>query len=94
MDVQVVPAKTTAEEILAMKPDGIFLSNGPADPSAVTYAVENIAELIGKLPLMGICLGRYRSIPKIANNPSAKPISSFTFSSKKHIMKTTRLNRI
>lgn len=57
MEVQVVPAKTTAAEILALKPDGLFLSNGPADPAAVTYAIENIATLIGKLPLMGICLG-------------------------------------
>jgi carbamoyl-phosphate synthase small subunit len=55
--VKVVPAKTTAEDILAMNPDGLFLSNGPADPAAVTYAIENISKLIGKLPVMGICLG-------------------------------------
>ena len=55
--VTVVPAKTTAADVLAMKPDGVFLSNGPADPAAVTYAVENIRELLGKVPLMGICLG-------------------------------------
>ena len=55
--VTVVPARTTAEQILAMKPDGVFLSNGPADPSAVTYAIENIRVLLGKVPLMGICLG-------------------------------------
>ena len=40
-----------------MKPDGVFLSNGPADPAAVTYAIENIKRLLGKVPLMGICLG-------------------------------------
>jgi len=57
MDVQVVPAKTTAQEVLALKPDGVFLSNGPADPAAVTYAIDAIRELIGKVPLMGICLG-------------------------------------
>jgi carbamoyl-phosphate synthase small subunit len=57
MQVTVVPAKTTASEILAMKPDGVFLSNGPADPSAVKYAIECARELIGKVPLMGICLG-------------------------------------
>ncbi len=57
MQVRVVPAKTTAEEILAMKPDGVFLSNGPADPSAVTYARDCIRGLVGKVPLMGICLG-------------------------------------
>ena len=57
MTVQVVPAKTSAEDILAMKPDGLFLSNGPADPAAIQYAIDNIAKLIGALPLMGICLG-------------------------------------
>ena len=55
--VTVVPAKTPAEEVLAMKPDGVFLSNGPADPAAVTYAIENIKKLLGPLPIMGICLG-------------------------------------
>lgn len=55
--VTVVPAKTSAAEVLAMKPDGVFLSNGPADPAAVTYAVENIKALLGKVPMMGICLG-------------------------------------
>jgi len=56
-DVTVVPASTTAAEVLAMKPDGVFLSNGPGDPSAVTYAISTIRELIGKLPIFGICLG-------------------------------------
>ena len=55
--VTVVPAKTPAEEVLKMKPDGVFLSNGPADPAAVTYAIENIKKLLGSLPIMGICLG-------------------------------------
>ena len=45
--VTVVPARTTAEEVLALKPDGVFLSNGPADPAAVTYAIENIQKLLG-----------------------------------------------
>ena len=49
--VTVVPAKTPAEEVLAMKPDGVFLSNGPADPAAVTYAIENIQKLLGLKPL-------------------------------------------
>lgn len=53
----VVPASTTAEEIVALNPDGVFLSNGPGDPSAVTYAIENIKKLIGKFPIFGICLG-------------------------------------
>ena len=55
--VQVVPAKTTAEEILAAEPDGVFLSNGPGDPVPVDYAIETIQGLIGKKPLFGICLG-------------------------------------
>lgn len=57
MRVTVVPAKTTADEILALKPDGVLLSNGPADPSAVVYAQETIRRLLGRVPLMGICLG-------------------------------------
>ncbi len=57
MKVRVVPAKTTAAEVMALRPSGVFLSNGPADPAAVTYAVDNIAKLIGQVPMMGICLG-------------------------------------
>jgi carbamoyl-phosphate synthase small subunit len=53
----VVPASTTAAEVLALKPDGVFLSNGPGDPAPVTYAVETIQGLLGKQPLFGICLG-------------------------------------
>lgn len=53
----VVPAETTADEILALDPDGIFLSNGPGDPAAVDYAVDTIKQLIGKKPIFGICLG-------------------------------------
>ncbi len=56
-EVQVVPAKTTAEEILAAEPDGVFLSNGPGDPMPVGYAIETIQGLMGKAPLFGICLG-------------------------------------
>ena len=55
--VTVVPATTTAEAVLKMKPDGVFLSNGPADPAAVTYAQENIKTVLGKVPVFGICLG-------------------------------------
>ncbi|MBQ4199169.1 MAG: glutamine-hydrolyzing carbamoyl-phosphate synthase small subunit [Kiritimatiellae bacterium] len=55
--VTVVPAHTKAEDVLALKPDGVFLSNGPADPAAVTYAIENVRRLLGKVPMMGICLG-------------------------------------
>jgi carbamoyl-phosphate synthase small subunit len=55
--VTAVPATTSARDILAMKPDGIFLSNGPGDPAAVGYAVTTIRELLGKRPMFGICLG-------------------------------------
>jgi carbamoyl-phosphate synthase small subunit len=56
--VSVVPATTAARDVLAMKPDGVFLSNGPGDPAAVGYAVESARELIqSKLPVFGICLG-------------------------------------
>ena len=51
--VTVVPAQTSAEDVLAMRPDGVFLSNGPADPAAVTYPIESIRTLPGKDPIMG-----------------------------------------
>lgn len=57
MNVTVVPAQTPAEEVLRLKPDGVFLSNGPADPAGVVYAIDNARVLLGKVPLMGICLG-------------------------------------
>ena len=56
-DVTVVPAKTSAEDVLAIKPDGVFLSNGPGDPEPVSYAIENIRKLLGRVPIFGICLG-------------------------------------
>ena len=56
-EVQVVSAHTSADEILAYNPDGIFLSNGPGDPEPVNYAVKTIKQLIGKKPIFGICLG-------------------------------------
>ncbi|HEY7217430.1 MAG TPA: glutamine-hydrolyzing carbamoyl-phosphate synthase small subunit, partial [Candidatus Binatia bacterium] len=55
--VRVVPAATPAEDVLALNPDGIFLSNGPGDPDAVPYAKESVQKLIGKKPIFGICLG-------------------------------------
>ncbi len=57
MGVTVLPASASAEDVLRLKPDGVFLSNGPADPAAVTYAIENIRNLIGRVPIWGICLG-------------------------------------
>jgi carbamoyl-phosphate synthase small subunit len=56
-DVTVVPASTTATQVEALKPDGIFLSNGPGDPEGVPYAVEAVRRLIGYRPIFGICLG-------------------------------------
>ena len=55
--VTVVPAATSAKEILGLKPDGILLSNGPGDPSAVPYIVETVKGLIGNVPIFGICFG-------------------------------------
>lgn len=55
--VRVVPAGTAAEEVLALKPDGVFLSNGPGDPAALGYVHENIRRIVGRVPVFGICLG-------------------------------------
>ena len=55
--VDVVPASTPAHELLLQPVDGVFLSNGPGDPAAVTYAIGNIASLLGQVPVFGICLG-------------------------------------
>eukprot|EP00210_Caulerpa_lentillifera_P003265 g3116.t1 len=56
-DITVVPADCSAEEVLRLNPDGIFLSNGPGDPSAAPYAVQSARALIGKKPMFGICMG-------------------------------------
>ena len=56
-DVIVVPAQTSAEDVLSLKPNGVFLSNGPGDPEPVGYAIENIRRLLGRVPIFGICLG-------------------------------------
>ena len=56
-DLTVVPATTTAEQVLAYEPDGVFLSNGPGDPAGVPYAAKTVSELIGQKPIFGICLG-------------------------------------
>ena len=56
-DLTVVPANTPADEVLAMEPDGVFLSNGPGDPAAVTGAIDAVSDLVGKTPIFGICLG-------------------------------------
>jgi len=55
--VTVVPATTSAEDVLSLNPDGVFLSNGPGDPEPVTYAQENLRKLAGRTPIFGICLG-------------------------------------
>lgn len=56
-DVTVVPASTPAKDVLALNPQGLFLSNGPGDPEGVPYAMDALRELIGRLPIFGICLG-------------------------------------
>lgn len=56
-EVTVVPASTTAKQVEALKPDGIFLSNGPGDPEGVSYAIDAMRQLIGRCPIFGICLG-------------------------------------
>jgi carbamoyl-phosphate synthase small subunit len=55
--VEVVPASTTAGEVLAREPDGVFLSNGPGDPAQIPYVAEAVAGLLGRVPVFGICLG-------------------------------------
>jgi carbamoyl-phosphate synthase small subunit len=55
--VTVVPAETSAEDVLGLKPDGVFLSNGPGDPEPVDYAVRAIRKFLGHVPVFGICLG-------------------------------------
>jgi carbamoyl-phosphate synthase small subunit len=55
--VTVVPAKTSAKDVLAMEPDGVFFSNGPGDPEPLEYAMENVRAIQGKKPMFGICLG-------------------------------------
>jgi len=56
-DVTVFPASVSSKEILNFNPDGMFLSNGPGDPEAVTYGIKTVKELLGKKPIFGICLG-------------------------------------
>jgi len=56
-DVTVLPGRSTADEVLAHKPDGVFLSNGPGDPEVLGYCVETVRGLLGKVPMFGICLG-------------------------------------
>jgi carbamoyl-phosphate synthase small subunit len=56
-DVTVVPAQTSADDVLALKPNGVFLSNGPGDPEPIGYAVGNIRKMLGRVPIFGICLG-------------------------------------
>ena len=55
--VTVVPAGSSSDDILALEPDGVFLSNGPGDPAAVTHAPAMIAELLGQVPVFGVCMG-------------------------------------
>ena len=70
-DVTVVPWNTPAEEVLAEKPDGVFLSNGPGDPEAVQETYEQVGQLLGKVPVFGICLG-HQMIAKAAGSAIEK----------------------
>jgi carbamoyl-phosphate synthase small subunit len=56
-DVTVLPGTSSAADVLAQRPDGVFLSNGPGDPEPLTYAIDTIRDLLGKTPIFGICLG-------------------------------------
>jgi carbamoyl-phosphate synthase small subunit len=56
-EVKVVPAQTSAEDVLEMRPDGVFLSNGPGDPEPIEYAIGSIRRMVGRVPIFGICLG-------------------------------------
>jgi carbamoyl-phosphate synthase small subunit len=56
-DITIFPAETSSKKILDFNPDGVFLSNGPGDPSAVTYGIDMVKKLLGKKPIFGICLG-------------------------------------
>ena len=69
--VTVVPAHTTAEEVLAMNPDGVFLSNGPGDPATLTDIHREVAALIGKVPMFGICLGHQIISHALGRKPSS-----------------------
>ena len=57
LELEVLPANTSAEAVLALQPDGVLLSNGPGDPAPVAAGIETARQLLGKLPLLGICLG-------------------------------------
>jgi len=67
-NLTVVPADYSYKKVLDLNPDGIFLSNGPGDPAAVSYAIENIKELIGKKPIFGICLGHQLTALSLGGN--------------------------
>ena len=60
--VTVLPGTATADDVLGLKPDGVFLSNGPGDPEPIEYAQEAIRDLLGKKPIFGICLGHQASL--------------------------------
>ena len=69
--VTVVPALTPAEDVLALKPDGVFLSNGPGDPEPLEFQQAQVRKLIGKTPIFGICLGHQI----LARRSAARPTS-------------------
>lgn len=70
-EVTVLPAKTSAEDALALKPDGVFLSNGPGDPEPATYAIETIRNLLGRVPVLGFALGTSCAGSRLAGKHSS-----------------------
>ena len=72
-DVTVVPQNTSAEEILAAKPDGVMLSNGPGDPKENTFCIEQIRTLLGKVPIFGICLGHQLGALAMGGDTEKRP---------------------
>ena len=67
-DVTVVPAHARADEILALEPDAVFLSNGPGDPAAVVSAQQLIPDLVGRLPILGICYGQQTTAQQLGGS--------------------------
>jgi len=69
--VAVVPADTSSRDILALRPDGVLLSNGPGDPAPLTYLIDTVRELLGRIPIFGICLG-HQILGQAAGGKTAK----------------------
>ena len=73
MTVELLPCTTPPAEVLAREPDAVFLANGPGDPAALDYVVANVRELVGKVPVWGICLGTSCCAGPSGSRPSSCP---------------------